>query len=120
MQQIIANCNPWGDSIPPCEENTTYPIWRLGHPTCVSEPHWVYDPVNQWFFYSVTSCKLNIQTDICWHVVEYCWKYVNGLMVLQENTLSTGVSYSLCPSFLEGYPTIQCIPICDVGGWGGE
>ncbi|MBQ6269603.1 MAG: hypothetical protein IJK61_05705 [Bacteroidetes bacterium] len=120
MQQIMANCNPWGNSIPPCEENTTYPIWRLGHPSCVTEPHWVYDPVNQWFFKSVTSCQLNSQTPICWNIVSYCWKYVNGLMVLQENTISTGVSSSTCPPFLEGCLNVPCIPICDVGGSGGE
>ena len=120
MQQIIANCNPWIDSIPPCAENTTPSIWRLGHPTCVTEPYWVYDPVHQWYFHTVTSCKLNSQTDICWNVVSYCWEYEGAVKVLQENTISSGVSYSTCPPLLERYPNVPCIPICDVGGWGGE
>lgn len=120
MKQIVANCNPWNDSIPPCGENMTPSIWRLGHPTCVTEPYWVYDPVNDWFFKSVTSCKLNSQTNICWNVVSYCWRYEGSVKVLQENTISSGVSSYTCPPELEGYPNVGCIPICDVGGWGGE
>ncbi|MBQ6269394.1 MAG: hypothetical protein IJK61_04635 [Bacteroidetes bacterium] len=113
MLHIINNCNPWNDSIPPCYDNPTPPIWRLGHPACVSDPHWLYDPINQWFFYSVTSCKLNSETDICWHIVTYCWEYENGGKVIHKNTISTGVSYSICPPFLDGHPTINCNSVCE-------
>ena len=116
MSHIVRYCNPWNISIPPCEENVPVQIHRLGHPACLSAPHWVYDPINNWFFKSVTACKLNTNASQCWHLISYCWKDDN----LIHNTLSTGVGFYTCPTFLDGYPNIQCYPICEVGGWGGE
>ena len=120
MAHIVANCNPWGQSIIPCSEGTTYPIWRLGHPVCVSDPHWIYDYIHNWHYWGVTSCKLNYQTTICWNVVTYCWEYVDGIRILKQNIISSGVDSSMCPTELEGYSNISCHPVCAEGGWGGE
>jgi hypothetical protein len=119
-----------GIGYPPCwdisvQGETATTIFRLGRPSCVSDPyHWINWPTNDNVYCGVRPCADN-PLNICWMISTYCWStgedgWTPGLHQLTNE--QDPMSSSLCPDkFMptdiypgstDG-PIINCNPICD-------
>jgi hypothetical protein len=115
-----------------CFEGQSFPIFRVGHPSCISDIYFncSVDYNNNCICGDVaTSCSLLSETSVCWSIYTYCWETIIGPngpdgVRLKQTKQNDGTEWTVCPESITVVPkfcievenpvskTLNCNPVC--------